>query len=115
MLELIQWTNNNEGSPMSIITFVYVIATVMICFFNAKSASASRKQIVEMQKQQQQNIELQLYGLRKEAITKLSKKQINEVYWDIPLLFNQRIIDDYMQLAYKVGEEDNNKKRDGVF
>lgn len=36
---------------MVIITVIYVIATIFICIFNGKSASAAKKQIVESQKQ----------------------------------------------------------------
>ena len=108
---IIQWMNKNDGFLMVIVTVLYVIATVMICFFNAKSAKASRQQIIEAQKQQQQNMGLQLYGMRKEIITKLSEKKINEIYWDVPLLYDQEIVDDFLGLAFKAGVEEKHIER----
>ena len=103
--------NENEGFLMVTVTVLYVIATVMICIFNAKSAKASRQQIIEAQKQQQQNMGLQLYGMRKEIITKLSEKKINEIYWDVPLLYNHEIVDDFLGVASKVGVEEEQIKQ----
>ena len=37
------------------ITFIYVIATIAICYFNYCSAKASRDQLEEMKKQQKEN------------------------------------------------------------
>ena len=51
MKELIEWLNYNEGFIMAILTFVYVIATILICIFNYKSASATKEQIKESNKQ----------------------------------------------------------------
>ncbi len=48
--DVIAWINENNGFLMVIITFAYVIATVFICIFNAKSAKASRDQIAASQK-----------------------------------------------------------------
>lgn len=36
---------------MVIITFVYVVATIMICIFNGRSAKATREQVLESQRQ----------------------------------------------------------------
>lgn len=46
MKELITWMNNNNGFVMAVLTFVYVIATIFICIFNGKSASATRRQVL---------------------------------------------------------------------
>lgn len=51
MKELITWMNNNNGFVMAVLTFVYVIATIFICIFNGKSASATRRQTEEAQRQ----------------------------------------------------------------
>lgn len=51
MKELIIWMNNNNGFVMAVLTFVYVIATIFICIFNGKSASATRRQTEEAQRQ----------------------------------------------------------------
>ena len=75
--DAIAWINENNGSLMVIITFAYVIATVFICIFNAKSAKASRDQIAASQKQQQQNAGLQLYSMRREVISKIGKLMLH--------------------------------------
>lgn len=51
MKELILWMNDNNGFVMAVLTFVYVIATIFICIFNGRSASATRKQTEEAQRQ----------------------------------------------------------------
>ena len=94
---------------MVAITAVYVIATIIICYFNGKSASAACKQIKEAQDQlkesqhqQQQNVGIQLYQLRKDVIQKLLRKEYNEIYWDIPLLFDDSIFNEFDSLISKV-------------
>ena len=67
---MIAWMNNNEGFLMVIITFVYVVATIFICVFNGRSAKASRDQILASQKQQAQNMGLQLLKLTKKRAEK---------------------------------------------
>ncbi len=55
-MNVVNWLNNNEGCTMTILTFVYVVATILICWYNAKSASATREQIKESRYQFQENI-----------------------------------------------------------
>lgn len=43
--------NKNQGALMVIITLVYVVATVIICFANKKSADATKEQVEEQKKQ----------------------------------------------------------------
>lgn len=93
--DAIAWINENNGFLMVIITFVYVIATVFICIFNAKSARASRDQITASQKQQVQNAGLQLYSLRRDVVNKIGNHQFNDVFWDVPLLFDEKISEDF--------------------
>lgn len=52
---LIAWMNSNNGFVMAVLTFVYVIATIFICIFNGKSASATRRQTEEAQRQFEEN------------------------------------------------------------
>lgn len=94
---------------MVVITAVYVIATIFICYFNGKSASAAcnqikeaQEQLKESQHQQQQNTGIQLYQLRKDVIQKLSKEEYNEIYWDISLLFDDSIFNEFVSLTTKV-------------
>ena len=37
MLMIIQWINRNQGFVMCILTFVYVLATIVIVYYNKKS------------------------------------------------------------------------------
>lgn len=106
MGEIINWMNCNDGFLMTVITFVYVVATIFISVFNGKSAIASRAQIVEAQKQQKQNVGLQLYAKRKDVMDKLSKRKYDEIYWDVTLLFDSNISDSFITLAVKAGEFD---------
>lgn len=48
---IIEWINDNNGFIMGLLTLVYVIATILICFFNYKSAKATKEQIKEAQAQ----------------------------------------------------------------
>lgn len=87
--------NENEGSLMVIITLAYVVATFLICKFNWMSAKASRDQIVASQKQQEQNSGLQLYSIRSTIINRIWKYQFEEVFWDVHMLFDKKISDEF--------------------
>lgn len=112
---MIQWMNENDGFLMAIITFVYVIATGLICYFNGKSAASSRKQIEEAQKQQKQNAGLQLYSLRKDVLNSLKKKEYNKIYWDVALLFDDEIFDSFSVIASKAEELEKTQLNIKVF
>ena len=107
---IITWFNDNNGALMVLITVIYVIATISISRSNKKSADASRKQIEASQKQQEQNVGLQLYAMRKEVIDKLSKDKYNEVYWDITLLFNNELFQEFSVLANRKPQIDELQK-----
>lgn len=51
MKEILQFLNSNEGAFMVIITVVYVIATVAICYANIKASNVSKEQLDEMKRQ----------------------------------------------------------------
>ncbi len=51
MRTIIEWLNNNNGAIMAILTFVYVVATILICYYNHKSAIATQRQTAESQRQ----------------------------------------------------------------
>lgn len=80
---------------MVIITFVYVVATIFICIFNAKSANAARAQLADAQRQQNINIGLQLYAMRKAVLDRLKKLEFDEVYSDILLLFTEELAEEF--------------------
>ena len=44
VIEIIQWLNENNGFAMALLTLVYVIATILICIFNYKSAKSAKEQ-----------------------------------------------------------------------
>lgn len=45
------WLNDNNGFLMVVLTSVYVVATIIICWANLKSAKASREQTAEQKRQ----------------------------------------------------------------
>lgn len=47
VIEIIQWLNENNGFAMALLTLVYVIATILICIFNYKSAKSAKEQTKE--------------------------------------------------------------------
>lgn len=47
---MINWCNSNQGFLMVLLTLVYVIATIAICFFNYKTINEQKK-IAATQKQ----------------------------------------------------------------
>lgn len=97
---MIQWIADNNEVLMVAITFVYVVATIFICIFNAKSAKASKEQIIASQKQQEQNAGLQLYSMRKEIISKIGKHQFDEVFWDVSLLFDDELFKKFSNVGH---------------
>lgn len=48
---MIEWCNTNQGFAMVLLTFVYVIATILICIFNYKSTKATNLQTEENKRQ----------------------------------------------------------------
>ena len=107
MNAIICWLNNNNGALMVLITLVYVIATISISHSNRKSAEASREQILSSQKQQEQNVGVQLYAMRKETIFNVMQKLYNFAQLDILALFNDDLFAEYQKVAEK---EENIKK-----
>lgn len=91
---------------MVIITFVYVVATVIICVFNGKSAKAAREQLAEAQKQQSQNMALQRYAMRREVIHKFLRKEYDDLYADIPLLFDKALLAEFTSFVEQEKELD---------
>ena len=100
-MSITDWINAISSILMVLITVVYVSATICISRSNKESLEASRKQLRESQKQQKQNAELQLYGFRKDAINKVAQKQYDEVYFEIPLLFNEKLSAEFQGIASK--------------
>ena len=51
MTEVICFLDQHEGSLMVLITAVYVLATILICWANIKSAKAAQEQLTEARRQ----------------------------------------------------------------
>ena len=51
MKEMICWLNNNDGFVMGLLTFIYVVATIVICIFNGISNKNINKQLKESREQ----------------------------------------------------------------
>lgn len=110
--------NNITDWLMVIITAIYVGATIFICIFNGKSATAAQKQLSESALQQSENIKIQLAHKRLEIISffdKLIAKIISD--WDfevsphfdsylmkneIAIYFNDDFINFYTYLSEKI-------------
>lgn len=73
MHELIEFLDAHDGSLMVIITIVYVLATIFICYFNGKSARATQEQIEESRRQYEETKRLQMM-----PILQLSDRFISE-------------------------------------
>ena len=86
---IIDWVNKNDGALMVLITLVYVVATICISHSNRTSAKASRKQLEESQKQQKQNVGLQLYDRRKEVIKKYPRRNTMKSF-GMSICYSQR-------------------------
>ncbi len=84
---------------MVVITAIYVVATILICYFNGKSASAAQKQIIEANRQQQQNANIQLYTLRRQVLNIFINEKYDEIFWDVSFLFNEEIFEKFKYLC----------------
>ena len=45
--QIIEYLNTNSGAMTFLITVVYVVATIFICWANIKSAKATKEQVAE--------------------------------------------------------------------
>ena len=51
MEQIIEYLNDNSGAMTFLITVVYVVATIFICWANIRSAKATRAQVAEQQRE----------------------------------------------------------------
>jgi len=68
---MFSWMNGNQGAIMALLTLVYVIATIVICYYNNKSAKVASQQLAAMKKSQIQNFKLTLFDRRVEIYSAL--------------------------------------------
>lgn len=81
------------------LTIVTVSVAMVTLLQNSKQIKAAREQIVESQKQQRIGTGLQLYAMRKDVVDRLKKVKLDDLYYDIFLLYNQEFADEYAIIA----------------
>ncbi len=79
MLSIIKLCNDNNGFIMALLTFVYVIATILICIFNYKSAKEAKNQVETGNIIQRQNVDIQLFEMRKKLIYELDEALVEKI------------------------------------
>lgn len=79
LLNIIDICNHNDGFIMGLLTMVYVVATIFICIFNYKSAKEAGKQIEAGNLIQKQNVDMQLFEMRKKLISELEEELVIKV------------------------------------
>lgn len=81
------------------LTIITAFIAIIALFQNSKQIKAAREQIVEAQKQQKIGTGLQLYAMRKEVVDRLKKVKLDDLYYDILLLYNQELAEEYAIIA----------------
>ena len=97
MKELIEFLNDNQGAFMVIITFVYVIATIIICSANIKSAKVTKEQLEESKRQfeasqKQAKAELEESKRQFDITKQQAEEQFNETKRQFQIVNRPRII-----------------------
>lgn len=94
---MIDWCNQNQGFAMVLLTFVYVVATIAICFFNYKSAEATKEQTKESRRQFNESnrayITLTTENLKNGLITLSIKNVGNKIAKNVKIGVNQEFIE----------------------
>lgn len=98
--------NNITDWIMVAITAIYVIATIIICIFNGKSAKAASKQISESINQQEKTIKVQFANKRIEILS-VFDEQIKEILsnWDFTLNHNIKSFIIYNEICIYFDED----------
>lgn len=103
MLQIIKFLDAHDGSILVIITFVYTVATIAICWANMKSANATREQLAEEKRQHEEDNRPRItyemifenrtyYGIR---FTNHGRRVANHV----KIKFNQDFLDSIRKLS----------------
>ena len=93
MEEVLRQIADNLAKPsaadwiMVIITGVYVLATIAICYFNKKSADAAHEQAKQAQKALQKSVDLQLFDRMIAVSNKLENDDYSSSTMEISVLF----------------------------
>lgn len=114
--QLISYLNDNSGAMTFLVTAVYVVATIFICWANIQSANASKAQLKEMQRQ--------FYSINR-PIVSVEIVYLRRVFWALRFTnhgtqtaFNTKIIldSDFIESLseprfLKIVKDNNNKIR----
>ena len=97
MLEIIEFLDDHSGSLTFIATAVYVVATILICRANIKSAQATKEQVAEAKRQYEEEHRAYItYELIYERRTYYGVRFTNHgrrVASDVQIKFGQEFID----------------------
>lgn len=112
--QLITYLNANSGAMTFLITVVYVVATIFICWANIQSANASKAQLKEMQRQ--------FYSINR-PIVSVEIVYLRRVFWALrftnhgtqtafntKIILNSDFIESLNEPTYKKAVKNNNGK-----
>lgn len=93
---MIDWCNQNQGFAMVLLTLVYVIATVVICIFNYKSAKATTEQTKELKRQFDENnrafLTVTMQKLKNGLITLCIENHGNKIAKNVNIKINDEFV-----------------------
>ena len=112
--EFISYLNHNSGAMTFLITAVYVVATVFICWANIKSANASKAQLKEMQRQfrsiNRPIISVEIVHLRRMFWVLRFTNYGTQTAFNAKIIIDSEFIESLSEPEYKEIVKDNNGK-----
>ena len=112
--EFISYLNHNSGAMTFLITAVYVVATVFICWANIQSANASKAQLKEMQRQfrsiNRPIISVEIVHLRRMFWVLRFTNHGTQTAFNVKIIIDSEFIESLSEPNYKQIVKDNNGK-----
>lgn len=112
--EFISYLNHNSGAMTFLITAVYVVATVFICWANIQSANASKAQLKEMQRQfrsiNRPIISVEIVHLRRMFWVLRFTNHGTQTAFNVKIIIDSEFIESLSEPEYKEIVKDNNGK-----
>lgn len=112
--EFMSYLNNNSGAMTFLITAVYVVATVFICWANIQSANASKAQLKEMQRQfrsiNRPIISVEIVHLRRMFWVLRFTNHGTQTAFNAKIIIDSEFIESLSEPNYKQIVKDNNGK-----
>ena len=112
--EFISYLNHNSGAMTFLITAVYVVATVFICWANIQSANASKAQLKEMQRQfrsiNRPIISVEIVHLRRMFWVLRFTNHGTQTAFNAKIIIDSEFIESLSEPNYKQIVKDNNGK-----